>query len=288
MKIIDVEQGSSEWLSWRKTVITATDCSAITGSSPWVTAYKCWQKKRGLIEEQQTNEAMERGKRLEPIARERFIRKYGINMTPVVVESTEYEFLGASLDGISDCRNFILEIKTGGYKLMQMAQQGIVPEYYMDQMQHQMLVTGAQKAFYHVAHEDEEKDIVIVVEADSEFINRFMSKAKEFWRCVAYDQPPELQASDYRDMSGESKWDSYSTQYYRLCEQIKVLEEIKDICRKELITMCEDQSCTGNGIKVIKTIVKGRVDYESIPEIKGVDLEKHRKSSTITWKILLD
>ncbi len=107
MKIIHVEQGSKEWLSWRKTVITATDCPAILGPSPWSTAYKCWQKKLDLIEEQPTNYAMERGKGLEPFIRERFMDKFRINMTPVVVESSEYDFLGASLDGLSDCGKYV-------------------------------------------------------------------------------------------------------------------------------------------------------------------------------------
>src|ERR1700743_3251665 len=120
MKVIELEQGSQEWLSWRKTVITATDCSSIMGNNPWTTAYKCWQRKVGLIEENKSNEAMERGKRLEPEARSQFTQQYGIDMTPVVVESTEYDFLGASLDGISIMGNYLLEIKCGGDKLHNM------------------------------------------------------------------------------------------------------------------------------------------------------------------------
>src|SRR5277367_4327685 len=157
MKVINVEQGSEEWLSWRKTVITATDCPAILGSSPWATAYKCWQKKLGLIPEQKSNDAMERGKRLEPVIRERFINKYGLNMTPIVLESSEYDFLGASLDGLSDCGKYVLEIKTGGHNLYKMAQDGVVPQYYLDQIQHQLLVTEAEKCFYQVGSEDEAK-----------------------------------------------------------------------------------------------------------------------------------
>jgi putative phage-type endonuclease len=64
MKMIEVEQGTKEWLLWRKTVITATDCPAIMGSSPWVTIYKCWQKKLGLIKDEKSNPSMERGKLL--------------------------------------------------------------------------------------------------------------------------------------------------------------------------------------------------------------------------------
>jgi hypothetical protein len=34
--------------------------------------------------------------------------------------------------------------------------------------------------------------------------------------------------------------------------------------------------------------MKGRVDYEAIPEIKAIDLNKYRKGSTKTWKVLID
>ena len=286
MKIINLEQGTDAWLSWRKTVITATDCPAILGSSPWSTAYKCWQRKLGLIEEQKTNDAMERGKRLEPIIRDRFIMNYSMNMTPVVVESSEYDFLGASLDGLSDCGKYILEVKTGSHKLLAMARDGIIPQYYNDQMQHQLLVTGAERCYYVVGDDHAENDVVIEVYPDPAFAERFIPVARGFLKCIAFGEPPVLQDSDYKDMSDEPKWRMYAEQYRRLNAEIKSLEEIKESYRKELLDLCGDQNCLGAGVKVIKSVIRGRVDYEAIPEIKGIDLGKYRKSSTTSWKIL--
>ena len=285
MKIIQLEQGSQEWLSWRKTVITATDASIILGNNPWDSPYRCWQRKLGLIEDKKSNEAMERGKRLEPEARAQFIDKYGIDMTPVVVESSEFEFLGASLDGISVLGNELLEIKCGGYKLHEMASKGEIPEYYRDQMQHQLLVTGAEKCFYYSY--DGKDGICIEVLPDPQFIHKFMPKAREFWKCVAFSEPPALQDSDYKDMSNEPAWKGFALEYRKLNEQIKNLEETKESYRKELLKLCGDQNCLGEGLKVLKTIVRGRVAYDDIPEIKGIDLDKYRKSSTTTWKILV-
>jgi putative phage-type endonuclease len=286
MKIINVEQGSPEWLSWRKTVITATDCPAILGSSPWSTAYKCWQRKLDLIEEQPTNYAMERGKGLEPFIRERFIEKFGINMTPAVVESSEYDFLGASLDGISDCGKYILEIKTGGLKLYGMGRQGMIPQYYLDQIQHQLLVTGADKAFYHLGGEDEEKDIVIEVLPDPAFKAKFLPVAKAFLKCMAFSEPPELQDSDYVDMSKEPAWNEAAKEYRQLSIQIKMLEEIKEQYRKELLKRCADQNCSGGGVKIMKMVRRGRIVYDEIPELKDVDLDKYREEASSSWKIL--
>lgn len=284
MKIINVEQGSPEWLAWRKTVITATDCPAILGSSPWSTTYKCWQRKLGLVDEQPSNEAMKRGKRLEPEARAQFIERYNIHMTPCVVESAQFDFLGASLDGLSDCRKYILEIKCGGSKLHDQAIMGIIPDYYLDQIQHQLFVTGAEKAFYYSYNGKE--GVCIEVLPDAIFLNRFLSKAREFWRCVAYAEPPALQDSDYKDMSDDPKWKEITTEYSKICGEIRALEETKEIYRKKLLNLCNDQNCVGQGIKVMKTVMRGKIDYDKIPEIKDIDLDKYRKGTTITWKIL--
>lgn len=286
MRKIPVEQGSPEWLSWRKTVITATDCPAILGSSPWSTAYKCWQRKLGLIEEQPTNYAMERGKGLEPFIRERFIEKFGINMTPTVVESSEYDFLGASLDGLSDCGKYILEIKTGGHNLHRMARDGVIPPYYMHQIQHQLLVTGAEKCFYQLGGEDEDKDVVIEVYPDPDFAKKFIPAAKAFLKCMAFSEAPALEDSDYKDMSGEPAWKGAAEKYRVINERIKALEYEKENYRQEILQLCADQNCAGGGIKVMKTIMRGRVAYDEIPEIKDVDLDKYRKSPTTTWKVL--
>lgn len=285
MKIIKLEQGSPEWLAWRKTVITATDASILMGNNPWDTPYQCWQRKLGLVPEKTSNEAMERGKRLEPDARAQFIDCFGIDMVPEVVESSEFDFLGASLDGISQLGNTILEIKCGGYKLHDMASRGEIPAYYRDQMQHQLLVTGAEKCFYYSYNGED--GICIEVLPDPSFRENFMPKAREFWKCVALGEPPALQDKDYRDMSDNPSWKDLASRYQVLCENIKTLEEVKESYRKQLLSLCEDQNCSGQGLRVMKMIMRGRVAYDEIPEIKGVDLDKYRKASVSTWKIMV-
>jgi putative phage-type endonuclease len=285
MKIIDLEQGSPEWLSWRKTVITATDASIIMGNNPWDTPYSCWQRKLGLIEEKASNEAMERGKRLEPKARAQFNEKYDLDMKPAVVESTEFDFLGASLDGMDESGNVILEIKCGGSKLHSMAARGEIPQYYQDQMQHQMLVTGASRCFYYSY--DGTNGIPIEVLPDPMFKVQFMPKARDFWKCVALNEAPALQDSDYQDMSDDRIWASVASDYRKISEEIKKFEDLKESYRKQLLRLSGDQNCLGHGVRVMKTIMRGRVDYDAIPELKDLDLDKYRKSSTTSWKILV-
>lgn len=281
MRKINFEQGSEEWLNWRRSLLTATDAAILLGKSPYVTPYQGWQRKLGLIPEQKSTPAMERGHRDEPVARELFIKEYGINMIPCCVESETHPFIGASLDGISSCGEYILEVKS---------QRPVdkIPEMHMLQIQHQLLNTDgiAKKAFY-VSHWDGINK-TFEVYPDSEWQKEYLPKAKEFWkRVILFDAPP-LSNKDYKDMNQVSSWYHFANEYKKISTQIKQLEELKEGYKKELIALCGDDSCLGAGIKALKKLVKGRVDYDSIPELSHVNLEKYRKKSNISWVIMVD
>jgi hypothetical protein len=89
-------------------------------------------------------------------------------------------------------------------------------------------------------------------------------------------------------MNEDTNWSELAKIYQEADAAIKVLEEKKDYIRKKLIELAADQSCIGSGIKVIKSILRGRVAYDEIPEISHIDLDKYRKASTISWKILAE
>ena len=150
MSKILLEQGSEAWLQWRKGRLTGTDAPMLMGVSPYVTPYQGWQRKLGLLEEQKVNPAMLRGHRDEPIARDLFISLKGINMEPCCVESVDYNFIVASLDGMSDCGKYIMEIKSNGDEYHQNLKKEVpeIPEFHIMQMQHQLLASGAKKCFY--------------------------------------------------------------------------------------------------------------------------------------------
>ncbi len=284
MKRINVEQGSEEWLRWRKSVITATECAVIMGSSIWETPYQLWQRKCDLIPEKEVNEAMEKGKRLEPIARDLFNNTYFF-IEPNVVESTEFEFLGASLDGISKMAGTIVEIKCGGKKLHDMALKDIIPEYYMHQMQHQLLVTRSEMCVYVSYYEGELKTIDVF--PDPEFQKIYLPKAKEFWKNLVSGQPPEMTDKDLQDKSTELDWLSDSDLYKSYDSIVKEYEIKKSEVRQRLLEKSFDRPCKGNGLKIIKSFTKGRLDEESMKK-DGIDIEKYRKQDVVSWKFLVE
>lgn len=285
MRKVYFEQGSEDWLSWRKGRLTATDAPMLMGVSPYVSAYKGWQRKVGLASEQKRTPAMERGNRDEPIARDLFISEFGINMTPCCVESDNYNFMGASLDGISDCGRYILEIKSQ-YSI-ELQTRGIRIDH-MYQMQHQMLCGDGtiEKCFY-VSHWDG-KNLTYEVLPDPNWIEKYLPEAKKYWKGVVFHEAPPMSSKDYRDMNQDETWVSLAQSYRSIDEQIKQLTEQKDSMKERIIELCGDDSCHGMGIKVMRKLVKGRVDYESIPEIASLDLEHYRKAPSASWTIMID
>ena len=286
MKIIDLVQGSDPWLSYRKSKVMASEVAAILNSSEYETPFQRWQRKLGLSPEQEETPAMRRGKELEPIARKKFCEGWGIHMIPVVGQSDSHEWMAASFDGFSSNDNSILEIKCNGKKNHDIALGGEVPYSHWLQMQQQMYVAEVKQGYYYSF--DGMDGITIEVKYDYDFFNRVIPQLYAFWKGLILFEPPALTPRDYKDMGKDQTWRNLSDRYLFLDEDIKRKEEEKDSIRKHLIQLCADSNCKGNGIKILKTIQRGRVDYDRIDLLKQVDLDKYRKDPTASWRIYVE
>jgi len=195
MPIIDLEQGSQKWLSYRQGKVMATDSSILMGTNHWKTPLNLWEEKLGILEPDAQNESMKRGQRLEPEARELAIKEIDIEFSPCVFESERYPFMAASLDGVSHCFKYILEIKCPSKDEKHLdAISGVIPFYYIDQIQHQLLVTGCECAFY-FSYRPEYKEkpfAVIQVFSDLDRQYQIFQKAQEFYTQMCTMQPPEI------------------------------------------------------------------------------------------------
>lgn len=287
MRKVEFEQGSQEWLAWRRGLITATEASVLMGASPYATPYMGWKRKTGQVPEQQETEAMRRGKRDEPIAREWFIKEYDIDMEPCCVESDNYKFIGASLDGISKCGRYILEIKSNGDQY-HFGLNGGLPDFHQMQMQHQFLATDLipEKGFYLSWHKS--GPIVKEVDIDRRWLEKYIPKAKEYWRCVALLEAPPLTIKDYRERGDLDSWVSLSEEYKAICIEEENRNERKLKVKEALVLLSENENSRGNGLSVFKRSMKGRIDYDKVEELKSIDLEKYRKETTSSWVVTLN
>lgn len=192
MKIIDLPQGSAEWLAWRKSRLTATDIPIILGSNPFKTKLELWEEKLGLRAPVGLNDAMRRGMMLETPARCLASVELEIAFNPIVCESSEYPWLAASLDGISQLGNHILEIKCTGMEKHIQSVNKCYPIYYYDQMQTQLLCTRAEKCFYMSYHPEYLDKPVVFIEVypDPEKQAEIIEKGYEFYKQMCNFEAP--------------------------------------------------------------------------------------------------
>jgi len=180
-KEIILEQGSTVWLTWRNEGIGASDAATIMGEnrfkSPQVLLY---EKKHQIIEP--PNAAMMEGTQLEPQARMAYKKTAGVNVEPLCIESLEYPWLKASLDGISNKRDSLVEIKCGK-SAMREAQRGAIPKYYYGQIQHQLMITGLEKIDYW-CYRPEEGGILLEAQRDDSYIGKLFKTELEFYSAM--------------------------------------------------------------------------------------------------------
>lgn len=279
LEVIELEQGTQEWLDFRKTKITATDSAIIVGASHWKTRIQLYNEKIDLnVKPLYINDRMQRGLDLEPIARDLFCVRTGHDMQPRVIVK---EWAMASLDGINE-RNEILEIKCPGEKDHSIALSGKVPDHYYPQLQHQMYVCDSQKAFYFSF--DGMDGVIVEVFRDDEYIEKMIIEEKKFYDCLINKTPPEPSEGDYIERN-DQLWQQCASKWRSITSSIKELEKEEEELRKQLVFLSGESNTKGGGISLCQIQRKGNVQYDKIPELKGLDLEIYRKPAINSWRI---
>ena len=185
--LVEVQQGTSEWLAWRHKGIGASEASAVMGENRFESASMLLKKKRGpVVLDSFQNEAMALGTKLEPEARQIYIEKTGNNVRPVCVQSYRYDWLRASLDGLSTNHDAVVEIKCGASVYRRVSASRSVPDYYYGQVQHILAATGLNSLDFWCYWPDN-PTLLVPVERDEAYIQRLLSKELEFWNLVNQD-----------------------------------------------------------------------------------------------------
>lgn len=277
------KQGTPEWIEFRKKKIGASDAPVIVGVSPWSTPYKLWCQKLSLMPDTEKNAAMTRGLEMEETARKEFEKQTGHIMFKPTLVSQEYGFMMASYDGMDIEQKFAVEIKCPGKMDHASAMDGVVPEKYIPQLQHQMIVAKLEMIFYFSYDGNSSK--IIEVEQDKNYQKNLIAKELEFWKYLQDKEAPPFVEKDYVERN-ETDWLVAASQWMHISSQIKKLEEEEDRLRKKLIALSENANSKGAGIKLSKILRKGNVDYTAIPELKQINLDEYRKPSTESWRLV--
>jgi putative phage-type endonuclease len=181
--IIELEQGTPEWIEWRHKGIGASDAPIIMGENLWKRSEELLREKRGPARDSNKNEAMSRGIMLEPQARSCYIARTGNDVKPACLQSNQYPWLRASVDGISSNGNVIVEIKCGESVYRHTSQYGCVPDYYYGQLQHILTVSGlASLDFW--CYLPGCTELLTPVLRNEEYIKRLVAAERSFWNNV--------------------------------------------------------------------------------------------------------
>lgn len=282
-QLLDLEQGSQEWLAFRQEHIGSSDAPIIDGRSPWKTPYQLYQEKLGIVKPGPENEAMRRGKALEADARLALGAFLGVTLTPAVIQSRNIPWMISSLDGMSPDGRVVCEIKCPGEDDHSLARKGLIPEKYVPQLQH-ILMTMDTVDKIHYWSWRHEQGICLEFTRDVGLEQDLLVKEQDFWDCLQNFQEPEL---TYRDFTprDDHDWRVHAEQYLDACEKAKEWSDKQETARRKLLALAGNENCVGSGLRVSKTFRRGSVSYNEIPELIGVDLETYRKGITEVWRI---
>lgn len=194
---------SEAWLEARRKSIGSSDAPTILGLNPYAGWYSLWlNKTRGYATEQ--SEAAYWGQQLENAIANAYGDRNGYNVMRVtnVLAHPEYHWMTANLDrvaaGPAKKHLHIVEIKTAGSKWWE----GDYPESWYAQVQHQLAVTGLDKARLAVligGQTYEQYD----VDRDNTYIANLIEQEKSFWgHIVTGVAPPYDTAPDTASMLG--------------------------------------------------------------------------------------
>lgn len=285
-----LEQGSAEWLAFRKTKITATMIATIMGVNPYKSAYMLWQEILGLREPDAENDAMRRGKELEPLALKKYMGvKRLYNVVPVVVTHSDLEWALASIDGFHKETNQGVEIKCMGSKNHAKAVEGYIDASHFYQMQWQMFVTDCKEWDYFCF--DGENGSLHTVQYNDELIALMLFEADKFRVMLDTITPPPFTDLDYEDKSDDDYWNRLCNMYERHNEQEKCAISEKDKVKKKMIEYANGRNVRGSNSKFTKVTTKGRVDYEKVLDVLNVDkdfVEAYRSPETVSYRITIN
>lgn len=271
-KVVRLVQGSPEWHAHRQHHRNASETPAVLGLSPYLTPYKLWQVRTGQAAVPVTA-AMAHGTATEPEARAMYETRTGLVMQPLVLVDGEYS---ASLDGMTLDGRLIVEIKapkSAESALLKEARAGRVPVHVYWQIQHQLMVSGAELAHLYVY--DGKTGVLLEQPAEPDSWATIRSGWDEFLEHVRSGTPPPLGEHDtvVRD---DAAWAQAAEAYLRAKREADALTEAAETARQALVALAVHSSEQGCGVAVSRYWKTGPVDYKRVPALAGLDLEPYR------------
>lgn len=271
--IVQLVQGSAEWLAYRRNMRNASETAAVLGVSPWMTPYQLWLHKTGRTESKATA-AMQHGTDMEPAARAAYEAETGSIMQPLVLQDGAYS---ASLDGMDLDGQLIVEIKcpfrAQDSELWRQVRAGQVPDHYAAQIQHQLMVSGAKLAHLYVF--DGTQGLLRPVEPIDHAMQRIRQGWDLFQTYLDTDTPPPLTDAD-TVLRDDAAWTQAAQAFSQAKHAADQADKAVTKAREALVALARHPKEQGAGVSVTRFWKAGNVDYKRIPALQGLDLSCYR------------
>lgn len=269
---VNLEQGSDDWRAFRNVHVGASDLPAIMGLSPWKSAFKLWQEKKGLKKSDFINSKMQKGIDGEPLARDWLEKELKVRLPATTIFRTDEPWAMASLDGLSEDGKTACEIKVINEKShSDTVIFGTVPKMYICQIQWQLYVSGLDEIVY-CSYQNDDDATYLVVKRDDDAIKEMVRKARAFFL--------KLSSDNFND---DVKLDMLCSQFIQVDRRIKELEKDKSKLKEDIFDKLDGQFLENAFVTVFQVTRVGSYDIDAIASSFNVDkkdLEKFRKLPT--------
>ncbi|GAB6035411.1 lambda-exonuclease family protein [Galenea microaerophila] len=288
MQVLNVLQGTEEWLEVRKNYFTASEAPAMMGVSKYMTREKLLKAKKFGDEEvsSYTKKLFEKGHAAEETARPIAEQIIGETLYPITgTKEVDGLKLLASFDGINLTADTIWEHKLFNQELAEQIKNGEIHPQYKIQIAHQFLVSGAKKCLFMASDGTKENIAYAWLEADElmteDVVNSLINGWKKFQKDLeAYEMPKEVPAESWLEEKF-TIWQQLKSQKEAIEEQLKTIEqEMKNYAQSH-----HAECVKGQNFKISLVRRKGAIDYKKIPILKDIDLEKYRKKDSEFYTI---
>lgn len=193
------DMSREEWLAERRKSIGGSDAACILGLNPYNSAYSLWCEKTGKVvpEDVSDRESVRLGNDLEQYVAERWMEETGkkVRRENSIIYNSDYPFAHANPDRMVVGESAGLECKTtSSWELTQKLRSGEIPDYWLCQVTHYMMVTGAER-WYLGALAFGAGFYSFTIERDDAEISALASAESVFWGKVTNHTPPVLDGS---------------------------------------------------------------------------------------------
>ena len=191
--ILNLVQGSEEWAKHRATALNASDAPAMMGASKYRSrADLIRERATGIVPEVDaaTQRLFDRGHAAEAAARQYVEARIREDLYPVIL-SREVDGLplSASLDGQTMDGDVIWEHKLFSESLVAQVLAGELEPHYYWQLEHQLLVSGADRVIFTTSDGTQENEASMVYRPVPGRAEALIAGWKQFERDIAEYQP---------------------------------------------------------------------------------------------------